>query len=101
MTSWLPSWLWSSSSVPDGPPDRASRVRCWDARDQFFACLDKNDILDALKEDDKASKLCGTELKGFDQNCAASWVKYFKQRRVAEHDKAKLLAKQQAEMFKD
>lgn len=72
---WIPSWLWpSSSSTPAGPPDRASRVRCWDARDRFFECLDRNDILDSLKEEGKAKQICSEEFKGFDENCAASWV---------------------------
>ena len=55
-------------------PTRAERQRCWEARDGYFACLDKNDILDALKEDKKAAKECKVESAKFEENCAEKWV---------------------------
>ncbi|KAJ4293041.1 hypothetical protein N0V88_005705 [Collariella sp. IMI 366227] len=36
-------------------PKRAERARCWEARDGYFACLDANNIVDALKEEKKAA----------------------------------------------
>ncbi|KAK6543084.1 hypothetical protein TWF694_007007 [Orbilia ellipsospora] len=78
-------------------PDRTERQKCWEARDQFFACLDKNDILDSIKHGDSASKKCGGELKVFERDCASSWVEYFKKRRVQEYKKAKLLEQMEAE----
>jgi hypothetical protein len=36
--------------------------------------LDKNNILDAVKDSEGAQKYCSTELGGFEQNCASSWV---------------------------
>ncbi|KAF2667204.1 hypothetical protein BT63DRAFT_375660 [Microthyrium microscopicum] len=103
MSSWLP---WSSAKKAAEPenkvveaPDRISRAKCWDSRDRFFLCLDKHDILDALKDEDKATKACPSENQKYEENCASSWVKYFKQRRVAEYDKEQLLKRQQEEMF--
>ena len=55
-------------------PDRSSRAQCWEKRDQFFRCLDQNDILDSVKEDDKARKACAPELMEFEKACASSWV---------------------------
>ncbi|KAF2399823.1 hypothetical protein EJ06DRAFT_530605 [Trichodelitschia bisporula] len=80
-------------------PGRTSRVKCWDARDTYFQCLDRNNILDALKHEEDAARLCGKESQAFEGNCALSWVKYFKQRRVAEYEKEQLLKKQAAESF--
>jgi cytochrome c oxidase assembly factor 6 len=79
------SWLWGSSSdaassskaSKDGAyeaPDRSKRVKCWDARDGYFHCLDRNNILDALKEKDVAGKACEKETQNFEENCAKSWV---------------------------
>lgn len=76
--------LFSSSTAPvqkisaDGTriaPDRSERAKCWEARDGYFACLDKNNIVDSITEKDKAAKACSTEAKGFETNCAASWVR--------------------------
>lgn len=88
------------ASTADGAyeaPDRTKRARCWDSRDAYFACLDRNNILDALKQSDDAAAKCGKEAVGFERDCVASWVKYFKQRRVAEYEKEQLLKKQEEE----
>lgn len=75
---WLP---WSSSSESpkssDGgriAPDRSSRQRCYEGRDLFFACLDRNDILDAVKDDKEARRRCGSEIAQFESACSQSWV---------------------------
>jgi len=62
---------------PDGAfeaPNRQSRTHCWRARDNFFACLEANGIVDSIREKDAAEKACGTESKGLEKECAASWV---------------------------
>jgi Cytochrome oxidase c subunit VIb len=78
---WIPSWLGGSTEKGSDsaksvsqPPDRASRVKCWDARDKFFGCLDKNDIIDSVEEDTKARKQCPSEFQEFEKECIASWV---------------------------
>ncbi|GAM82255.1 hypothetical protein ANO11243_002340 [Dothideomycetidae sp. 11243] len=96
---WLP---WSSSSSPsptsttpsasappqsaDGytPPLRHERDVCWAARDAFFACLDQHSIIDSVRNDAEARQKCGAVLERFERDCAASWVTYFKKRRVME-----------------
>ena len=55
-------------------PDRSARQQCWDGRDGFFACLERNGIVDSVKEDEKARKACAPELKEFERVCASSWV---------------------------
>lgn len=55
-------------------PDRTERRRCWEARDAYFACLDKNNILDAIKEDKKAAAACSAEATVFERDCAKEWV---------------------------
>ncbi|KAF2157751.1 hypothetical protein K461DRAFT_290035 [Myriangium duriaei CBS 260.36] len=95
---WLP-WSGSSSPTssqddtrptgPDGykPPDRSERALCWEARDAFFACLESNGIVDSIKNDAQARQACAASLQRFEKDCAASWVTYFKKRRVMEHQR--------------
>ena len=78
---WMPTWLGGSAEKSSGSanpvsqaPDRASRVKCWEARDKFFECLDKNNIIDSIEEDAKARKQCAPELQGFERECIVSWV---------------------------
>ncbi|KAJ6019170.1 hypothetical protein N7499_009672 [Penicillium canescens] len=99
---WLP---WSSgeskkNEASDGgriAPDRTSRARCWEGRDLFFACLDKNDILDGIKEDKKARQKCAKEVEEFEAACSQSWVKYFKEKRVMEYNRDKTIERIQKE----
>ncbi|KAI4171856.1 MAG: hypothetical protein LQ343_003933 [Gyalolechia ehrenbergii] len=78
-------------------PDRSARDRCYEARDAFFACLDRANIVDSITEADKAEEACGKLERGMGRECAASWVKYFKQRRVMEWKKKKTYEKLAAE----
>ena len=66
----------SSDGAPIAP-DRTQRARCWEARDAYFQCLDKNGIIDSITEKSKAEKACGAVGKGLDTNCASSWVSQF------------------------
>ncbi|KAI9884904.1 MAG: hypothetical protein M1823_003311 [Watsoniomyces obsoletus] len=100
---------WFSTSTPTAPPKRVSadgtpeapsrndRQHCWEARDAYFACLDRHDILDALKDEAAANKNCAGESQKFDMNCAQTWVKHFKQRRVAEYQRKKAIEKIEAQ----
>ncbi|KAF2166344.1 hypothetical protein M409DRAFT_66790 [Zasmidium cellare ATCC 36951] len=54
-------------------PDRTARAQCWEGRDNFFKCLDQHGIIDSVKEDEKARKLCAPELKEFEKVCQGSW----------------------------
>ncbi|KAL2014082.1 hypothetical protein VTN00DRAFT_1607 [Thermoascus crustaceus] len=93
---WFP---WSSSG-PTAPkasdggriaPDRSSRQQCYDARDLFFSCLDRHDILDAIKHDKEARRSCGREIAEFESFCSRTWVKYFKEKRVMEYNRDKTI----------
>lgn len=126
---------WFSSSEPAAPtpapsqdggfiaPDRSARAQCWEGRDSFFNCLERNGIIDSVREDKKAREACPKELKEFEGACAQSWVgsdavmtdtgerigevdgwltglrqvTYFKKRRVMEHQRDLTLKKLNAE----
>ncbi|KAK8168431.1 cytochrome oxidase c subunit VIb-domain-containing protein [Phyllosticta citrichinensis] len=99
-------WFSSDSQSPkpkassDGAfeaPDRTQRSQCWAARDAFNACLDKHNIIDSIGQKDKAAAHCGKEDQMFVQNCASSWVQYFKKRRVVEYKKEQQLKQLEAE----
>lgn len=55
-------------------PDRTARAQCWEGRDNFFKCLDRHEIIDSVKEDEKARKVCAPELREFERVCQGSWV---------------------------
>lgn len=57
-------------------PDRSKREVCYESRDLFFKCLDRNNILDAVKEDEKSRQVCPTEVTAYERDCARSWVSY-------------------------
>lgn len=69
----LPEPKLSKDGAPIAP-DRTQRARCWEARDTYFKCLDGASIIDSIGEAKKAEKACGKEGKGFEGNCASSWV---------------------------
>lgn len=57
-------------------PDRSERKRCWEARDKYFACLDRHDVIDPVSGEGKvlADKNCAAEDVVFGQDCATAWV---------------------------
>lgn len=75
------------------PVDRSSRKQCWDARDDFFECLNNIDVINALdpSQEKKVKSKCGTQEKKFNNSCAESWIKYFKEKRVVDYKKEKFL----------
>ena len=67
-----------ASTLPQNiAPNRTQRAACWEARDGFFACLAKHDIIDAIKEAPKAKSVCGTQEAAFERDCVGSWVFIF------------------------
>lgn len=109
----------SASPSPSGKgiaPNRSQRARCWEARDGFFQCLDRNNILDPIKEAPAAHASCGAQDVAFEKECVGSWVRsasvvclpecplirlpqveYFKKRRVMERNRETMLKKLEAE----
>lgn len=74
----------SSSSQPEiekPAPSREERKACWNSRDIYFGCLDKNKVLqagDEVRRDTKGNVVpggvCSTERMGYESNCAKAWV---------------------------
>ncbi|PYI07485.1 hypothetical protein BO78DRAFT_366622 [Aspergillus sclerotiicarbonarius CBS 121057] len=88
------SWSSNANTASDGgriAPDRSSREQCYQGRDMFFSCLDRNDILDAIKDDKEARRKCGKEIAEFETACSRAWVKYFKEKRVMEYNRDKTI----------
>lgn len=69
----LPTPKTSTDGAPIAP-DRTQRAKCWEGRDLYFQCLDRNGIVDSIGEKGKAEKMCGAEGKAFEGVCATSWV---------------------------
>ena len=80
-------WFTSGSKDDSGPaktsggafesPSRSNRKQCYAARDAFFECLDKNNVLDSINTKtgrEKAQTFCGQLDQDFEKNCAHSWV---------------------------
>jgi len=66
-----------ASTAADGtykPMKREERRLCWEARDAYFACLDRSHILDSIKDAEGAARQCGGETAAFERDCASSWV---------------------------
>nr|XP_020642572.1 cytochrome c oxidase assembly factor 6 homolog [Pogona vitticeps]XP_020642582.1 cytochrome c oxidase assembly factor 6 homolog [Pogona vitticeps]XP_020642591.1 cytochrome c oxidase assembly factor 6 homolog [Pogona vitticeps] len=53
-------------------PSMKERKACWDARDEYWKCLDEN-----LEDTTKCEIFKGT----FEKTCPQQWVKYFNRRR--------------------
>ncbi|KAJ5723193.1 Cytochrome c oxidase assembly factor 6 [Penicillium malachiteum] len=104
---WLPWSSDDSKKASDGgriAPDRTSRARCWEGRDLFFACLDRNNVLDGIKDDKEARRKCSKEVAEFEAACSSTWVKYFKEKRVMEYNRDKTIErikKEDAEKMKE
>ena len=49
--------------------------------------------MDGIKEAERAGQVCGEEGRRLEGACAASWVTYFKQRRVMEDKKERAMEK--------
>lgn len=71
--------------------DRASRQKCWDARDLFFKCLDTHDIIDPNKDKSLTTSSCPTERSQFESDCVATWVDYFGKKRVLEIQREQMI----------
>ncbi|KAH3903120.1 related to Cytochrome c oxidase assembly factor 6 [Saccharomycodes ludwigii] len=90
-------WFSNLSSKPmddqTKAPSRSSRKQCWDSRDAYFNCLDKIDVIDSLdpRNKSKISSVCGKQEKKFEYDCATSWIKYFKEKRITDLKKEKIM----------
>ncbi|EMG49221.1 COA6 Cytochrome c oxidase assembly factor 6 [Candida maltosa Xu316] len=80
-------------------PGKGERYKCWEKRDRFFECLDKEYIDNSLdsKELPKVNKQCGSQKKEFEGNCATSWVQYFQEKRYNDLMRQRYINKLEAE----
>ncbi|KAH8923824.1 hypothetical protein BT69DRAFT_1241778 [Atractiella rhizophila] len=70
--------MWPFSSPAPAENTRTTREACWEGRDAYFGCLDKNNVL--KPGDEKGA--CKADRAVYEKNCAKSWVEYFDKRRV-------------------
>ncbi|GEM07585.1 cytochromec oxidase, subunit VIb [Rhodotorula toruloides] len=67
---WFSSSLSPDSASTSGSaPDRSQRSQCWESRDAYFACLDKNGVQVPGQEGEG----CKTENDMYKGKCAGSW----------------------------
>ncbi|CCD27266.1 Coa6p NDAI_0K00750 [Naumovozyma dairenensis CBS 421] len=75
------------------PNTRNARRLCWDSRDEYFKCLDSINVINPLdpKNSKKIQTSCKEQSNQFDQNCATSWIKYFKEKRFVDYKRERML----------
>ncbi|KXN83792.1 Cytochrome c oxidase assembly factor 6 [Leucoagaricus sp. SymC.cos] len=86
---------WNSKPEENNEPSRENRQQCWDARDSYFECLDRANVVKAGEE----GNTCTKEKQLYEANCAESWIVYFNQRRIIADAQKERLA--QAKMQND
>ncbi|CAB4252655.1 similar to Saccharomyces cerevisiae YMR244C-A Putative protein of unknown function [Maudiozyma barnettii] len=81
---WFP---FVSGNKPEFKNNREARKQCWESRDIYFDCLNKIDVISPLdpKNKIKIKKNCSNQEKGFENDCANSWISYFKEKRVTDY----------------
>lgn len=67
-------------------PDKAQRKLCWDSRDQYWQCLDKNNV----KDSSDWPKECQELRKLFEKSCPNQWVSHFDRKRDFDLFKQKM-----------
>ncbi|CAN86912.1 Cytochrome c oxidase assembly factor 6 homolog [Caenorhabditis elegans] len=72
------------------PSLKSERRKCYEARDQYAACIDK--FLSQGKSEKEATNSCRSERKNFDGNCPTSWVNHFIRKDQFERYKKTLAA---------
>ena len=68
----------SPTTMKDEIPLRDQRQLCYQSRDAFFTCCDKNNIENPLKAVDAVQRSCKREKQKFDRDCIDSWVHGFR-----------------------
>jgi cytochrome c oxidase assembly factor 6 len=64
-----------SREMGDGIPLRGQRQVCYQARDAFFKCCDKNNIENPLRDVGEVQGLCKAEKEKFEKDCISTWVR--------------------------
>lgn len=62
----------SSQQTSTPAPTREARQACWEHRDVYFGCLDKESV--AVPGQEGIESKCANEREIYGKECAASWV---------------------------
>lgn len=71
-------------------PVKEQRQKCWDARDQYWQCLDENAPEHQSTSGAPEPKQCQQMRKLFQSNCPGQWVKHFDRKRTYDLFKLKM-----------
>lgn len=71
-------------------PDKDQRKQCWDDRDNYWACLDKNAPTFSSTSGAAEPKACLALRKLFEKSCPGQWVKHFDRKRNYEQFKTRM-----------
>uniref|UniRef100_A0A0K8TPN8 Putative cytochrome c oxidase assembly factor 6 n=1 Tax=Tabanus bromius TaxID=304241 RepID=A0A0K8TPN8_TABBR len=71
-------------------PTKEERTKCWDARDQYWACLEKNDPTHSSTSGEDVPAACVKLRKLFTASCPAQWVKHFDRKRTYDQFKQRM-----------
>lgn len=65
-----------ASESSSKPPTRQQRQHCHKLRDEYFACLDRLNIMDPaeVEKNPEVAKSCLDNKKKYEDACLASWV---------------------------
>lgn len=85
--------LFNSEPQVTPPPNRGKREQCWDARDRFLTCIEKNGVVNPADDKEQATikSKCSKEDQLFGDKCAKSWVVYFKEKYVVDAKRERFL----------
>lgn len=71
-------------------PDKEHRQECWNARDQYWACVDKVAPTFSSTSGQPEPKECLKLRKLFETSCPGQWVKHFDRKRNYEQFKERM-----------
>ncbi|KAJ6634602.1 Cytochrome c oxidase assembly factor 6 like [Pseudolycoriella hygida] len=72
-------------------PNKDQRQLCWDARDHYWKCLDKNAPKHQSTSGSDEPTVCLQFRKLFLKECPNQWVKHFDRKRTYEQFKEKMV----------
>ncbi|XP_055694496.1 cytochrome c oxidase assembly factor 6 homolog [Lutzomyia longipalpis] len=65
-------------------PTKEERTQCWNNKDRYWECLDKNAPTHSTTGGDAEPKACLELRKAFEKSCPGQWVKHFDRKRSYE-----------------
>lgn len=81
----------TATTTTDKPfPNKEQRKLCWDARDSYWQCLDKNAPQHQATSGAKEPSVCLQMRQLFQKQCPGQWVKHFDRKRTYDQFKAKM-----------